>query len=256
MFGAVVAYANFATVEGERAMTKDNNLLGKFELTGIPPAPRGVPQIEVSFELDANGILKVTAGDKGTGKAETITITNDKGRLSQEEIDRMIAEAEKYQEEDKATAEKIAARNALENYAFSLKNQVNDDDGLGGKIDEEDKETVSRHYNRIGAVGDTNSVRISSSKPSKKPPSGSMRTPPQPQAKTSKSRRKNSPTSLTPSPASCTAAQEACRRKMRSRVGMMSYRRKIDGFLLDCVFCTLCMGYVAGRVDYSWDLQH
>ncbi len=124
-------------------MTKDNNLLGKFELTGIPPAPRGVPQIEVSFELDANGILKVTAGDKGTGKAETITITNDKGRLSQEEIDRMIAEAEKYQEEDKATAEKIAARNGLENYAFSLKNQLNDDDGLGGKIDEEDKETVS-----------------------------------------------------------------------------------------------------------------
>lgn len=124
-------------------MTKDNNLLGKFELTGIPPAPRGVPQVEVSFELDANGILKVTAGDKGTGKAETITITNDKGRLSQEEIDRMIAEAEKYQEEDKATAEKIAARNGLENYAFSLKNQLNDDDGLGGKIDEEDKETVS-----------------------------------------------------------------------------------------------------------------
>ena len=143
MFGAV-AYTNFVAVEGERAMTKDNNLLGKFELTGIPPAPRGVPQIEVSFELDANGILKVTAGDKGTGKAETITITNDKGRLSQEEIDRMIAEAEKYQEEDKATAEKITARNALENYAFSLKNQVNDDTGLGGKIDEEDKETVSR----------------------------------------------------------------------------------------------------------------
>ncbi|KAI9876235.1 MAG: ATPase with role in protein import into the ER [Pleopsidium flavum] len=128
--------------EGERAMTKDNNLLGKFELTGIPPAPRGVPQIEVSFELDANGILKVTAGDKGTGKAETITITNDKGRLSQEEIDRMIAEAEKYQEEDKATAEKITARNGLENYAFSLKNQINDDEGLGGKIDEEDKETL------------------------------------------------------------------------------------------------------------------
>ncbi len=124
-------------------MTKDNNLLGKFELTGIPPAPRGVPQIEVSFVLDANGILKVTAGDKGTGKEETITITNDKGRLSQEEIDRMIAEAEKYQEEDKATAEKIAARNGLENYAFSLKNQVNDEEGLGGKIDEEDKETVS-----------------------------------------------------------------------------------------------------------------
>lgn len=123
-------------------MTKDNNLLGKFDLTGIPPAPRGVPQIEVSFELDANGILKVTAGDKGTGKAESITITNDKGRLSQEEIDRMIAEAQEFAEEDKATSEKIAARNGLENYAFSLKNQANDNEGLGGKIDEDDKETV------------------------------------------------------------------------------------------------------------------
>lgn len=132
-----------ALVEGERGMTKDNNLLGKFDLTGIPPAPRGVPQIEVSFELDANGILKVTAGDKGTGKAESITITNDKGRLSQEEIDRMIAEAQEFAEEDKATSEKIQARNGLENYAFSLRNQANDEEGLGGKIDEDDKETVS-----------------------------------------------------------------------------------------------------------------
>ena len=107
--------------EGERSMTKDNNLLGKFDLTGIPPAPRGVPQIEVSFELDANGILKVSAGDKGTGKSESITITNDKGRLSQEEIDRMIAEAQEFAEEDKATSERIQARNGLENYVFSLK---------------------------------------------------------------------------------------------------------------------------------------
>ncbi|PGH33907.1 chaperone DnaK [[Emmonsia] crescens] len=128
--------------EGERPMTKDNNLLGKFELTGIPPAPRGVPQIEVSFELDANGILKVTAGDKGTGKAESITITNDKGRLSQDEIDRMVAEAAEFAEEDKAMKSKIEARNALENYAFSLKNQVQDSEGLGGKIDEDDKETL------------------------------------------------------------------------------------------------------------------
>ncbi len=134
---------NMMVVEGERAMTKDNNLLGKFDLTGIPPAPRGVPQIEVSFELDANGILKVTAGDKGTGKAESITITNDKGRLSQDEIDRMIAEAQQFAEEDKATSEKITARNGLENYAFSLKNQVADEEGLGGKIDDDDKETVS-----------------------------------------------------------------------------------------------------------------
>ncbi|KAK3303543.1 glucose-regulated protein [Chaetomium strumarium] len=128
--------------EGERSMTKDNNLLGKFELTGIPPAPRGVPQIEVSFELDANGILKVSAHDKGTGKGESITITNDKGRLTQEEIERMVAEAEKYAEEDKATRERIEARNGLENYAFSLKNQVNDEEGLGKKISEDDKETI------------------------------------------------------------------------------------------------------------------
>lgn len=129
--------------EGERSMTKDNNILGKFELTGIPPAPRGVPQIEVSFELDANGILKVSAGDKGTGKSESITITNDKGRLTAEEIERMVEEAEKYAEEDKATREKIEARNALENYSFSLKNQVNDEEGYGGKLEEDDKETVS-----------------------------------------------------------------------------------------------------------------
>ncbi|KAJ9200703.1 hypothetical protein DTO166G4_6996 [Paecilomyces variotii] len=128
--------------EGERSMTKDNNLLGKFELTGIPPAPRGVPQIEVSFDLDANGILRVSASDKGTGKSESITITNDKGRLSQEEIDRMVAEAEEFAEEDKAAKSKIEARNALENYAFSLKNQVNDENGLGGKLDEDDKQTI------------------------------------------------------------------------------------------------------------------
>jgi len=128
--------------EGERTMTKDNNNLGKFELSGIPPAPRGQPQIEVTFELDANGILKVSAGDKGSGKMESITITNDKGRLSAEEIERMVEEAEKYAEEDKATRERIESRNGLENYAYSLKNQLNDDDGLGGKIDEDDKETL------------------------------------------------------------------------------------------------------------------
>ncbi|KAJ5928977.1 Heat shock protein 70 family [Penicillium verhagenii] len=128
--------------EGERSMTKDNNNLGKFELTNIPPAPRGVPQIEVAFDLDANGILKVSASDKGTGKAESITITNDKGRLSQEEIERMVAEAEEFAEEDKAMKSKIEARNGLENYAFSLKNQVNDDEGLGGQIDEDDKQSI------------------------------------------------------------------------------------------------------------------
>jgi len=128
--------------EGERTMTKDNNQLGKFELSNIPPAPRGQPQIEVTFELDANGILRVSASDKGTGKTETITITNDKGRLSAEEIERMVEEAEKYAEEDKATRERIEARNGLENYAYSLKNQLNDDEGLGGKIDEDDKEAL------------------------------------------------------------------------------------------------------------------
>jgi heat shock protein 5 len=128
--------------EGERSLTKDNNNLGKFELTNIPPAPRGVPQIEVTFELDANGILKVSAVDKGTGKAESITITNDKGRLSAEDIERMVEEAEKYAEEDKANRERIESRNKLENYAYSLKNQVNDEEGLGGKIDDDDKETI------------------------------------------------------------------------------------------------------------------
>ena len=126
--------------EGERAMSKDNNLLGKFELTGIPPAPRGVPQIEVTFALDANGILKVSATDKGTGKSESITITNDKGRLSQEEIERMVEEAEHYASEDAAVKAKIESRNKLENYAHSLKNQVNGE--LGVKLEEEDKETL------------------------------------------------------------------------------------------------------------------
>ncbi|KAK9451703.1 heat shock protein 70 family [Limtongia smithiae] len=130
--------------EGERTLCKDNNLLGKFELTGIPPSPRGVPQIEVSFELDANGILKVSATDKGTGKSEAITITNEKGRLSKEEIDRMVEEAEKYAEADQELREKIEARNSLENYASSLRNQLNDDSetGLGSKIEDEDKETL------------------------------------------------------------------------------------------------------------------
>ncbi|KAA8917728.1 hypothetical protein TRICI_000115 [Trichomonascus ciferrii] len=130
--------------EGERTLSKDNNLLGKFELTGIPPAPRGVPQIEVTFELDANGILKVAATDKGTGKSNSIVITNDKGRLSKEEIERMVEEAEKYAEQDNQLRDKIEARNSLENYAHSLKNQVSDtsSSGLGSKISEDDKDTL------------------------------------------------------------------------------------------------------------------
>jgi heat shock protein 5 len=106
------------------------------------PAPRGVPQIEVTFELDANGILKVSAVDKATGKGESITITNDKGRLTTEEIERMVEEAEKYAEEDKATRERIESRNKLENYAYSLKSQLNDKEGLGGKVEEDDKESL------------------------------------------------------------------------------------------------------------------
>ncbi|OLL26648.1 glucose-regulated [Neolecta irregularis DAH-3] len=128
--------------EGERTLTKDNNFLGKFELGGIPPAPRGVPQIAVTFEIDANGILKVTAEDKAAGNTESITITNDKGRLSKEEIERMVTEAEEFAEEDKQNRERIEARNGLENYAYSLKAQVNDEEGLGGKISAEDKEAI------------------------------------------------------------------------------------------------------------------
>lgn len=128
--------------QGERSMTKDNVLLGKFELTGLPPAPRGVPQIEVTFEIDANGILSVSAEDKGTGKQEKITITADKGRLSQEEIERMIREAEEYAEEDKMMKETIDARNKLEGFAFSMKNTINDKEKLGDKISEDDKETI------------------------------------------------------------------------------------------------------------------
>jgi heat shock protein 5 len=128
--------------QGERSMTKDNVLLGKFELKGIPPAPRGQPQIEVTFEIDANGIVQVSAADKGTGKSESIQITADKGRLSQEEIERMVREAEEFAEEDKIMKETIDARNQLEGYAYSMKNTVNDEDKLGDKIDDDDKETI------------------------------------------------------------------------------------------------------------------
>lgn len=113
--------------EGERAKTKDNNLLGKFELSGIPPAPRGVPQIEVTFDVDANGILNVSALEKGTGKTQKITITNDKGRLSKEDIERMVNEAEKFKEEDEKEASRVQAKNGLESYAYSLKSTLGED---------------------------------------------------------------------------------------------------------------------------------
>ena len=143
--------------EGERARTKDNNLLGKFELSGIPPAPRGVPQVEVTFDIDANGILNVSASDKTTGKSNRITITNDKGRLSKEEIDRMVEEAEKYKgkiydsalhlymiliyffsAEDEAAAARITAKNGLESYAYNLRNSLTDEK-LADKFEADDK---------------------------------------------------------------------------------------------------------------------
>jgi heat shock protein 5 len=127
--------------EGERSMTKDNHLLGKFELTGIPPAPRGVPQIEVTFEVDANGILQVAAEDKGTGKAEKITITAEKGRLSEEDIERMVKEAEEFAEEDKKVKEKIDARNGLESYLYNLKNTL-DDEEKGANLSAADKKEL------------------------------------------------------------------------------------------------------------------
>jgi len=128
--------------QGERAMTKDNVLLGKFELTGIPPAPRGVPQIEVTFEIDANGIVNVGAEDKGTGKSEKITITADKGRLSPEEIERMLKAAEEFAESDKAAKEVVDAKNQLEGFAYNMRNQIEDKEKLGGKISDEDKATI------------------------------------------------------------------------------------------------------------------
>lgn len=128
--------------EGERSLTKDCRELGKFDLSGIPPAPRGVPQIEVTFEVDANGILNVRAEDKGTKKSEKITITNDKGRLSQEEIDRMVKEAEEFAEEDKKVKERIDARNNLETYVYNMKSTINEKDKLADKIDSEDKEKI------------------------------------------------------------------------------------------------------------------
>merc|ERR1739838_840592 len=127
--------------EGERAMTRDNNILGKFSLDGIPPMPRGQPQIDVTFDIDANGILNVSAVEKSTGKENKITITNDKGRLSQEEIERMVSETEKFKAEDDANRNRIEARNGLENYCFSLKSSI-DSDQVKDKIDPDDKKTL------------------------------------------------------------------------------------------------------------------
>merc|ERR1712100_3963 len=136
---------NIQVFEGERPMTKDNHLLGKFDLGGIPPAPRGQPQIEVTFEIDTNGILNVGAQDKGTGKKEAITITNDKGRLSQEEIDRMIQEAEMHADEDKKVRERVDAKNAFDGYLHSMRSAAEgsgDNKGLSEKLDDDEKEQI------------------------------------------------------------------------------------------------------------------
>merc|ERR1711939_2119 len=132
---------NIQVFEGERAMTKDNHLLGKFDLTGIPPAPRGVPQIEVTFDIDANGILNVSACDKSTGKQNKITITNDKGRLSKEEIERMVNDAEKFKADDDKQKERIAAKNGLESYCFNMKSTL-EDEKFKDKINENDQKTI------------------------------------------------------------------------------------------------------------------
>merc|ERR1712029_533574 len=125
-----------------------NHLLGKFDLTGIPPAPRGVPQIEVTFDIDANGILNVSAMDKSSGKQNKITITNDKGRLSKEEIERMVNDAETFKAEDEKQKERISAKNNLESYCFNMKSTL-DDEKLKDKISESDKETITKKCDEI-----------------------------------------------------------------------------------------------------------
>lgn len=127
--------------EGERTRTRDNNLLGKFELSGIPPAPRGVPQITVCFDIDANGILNVSAEDKTTGHKNKITITNDKGRLSKEEIEKMVRDSETYKAEDEEHKKKLEAKNSLENYAYSVRNTIRDDK-IAAKLDPSDKKKI------------------------------------------------------------------------------------------------------------------
>merc|ERR1712129_468935 len=136
---------NIQVFEGERPMTKDNHLLGKFELGGIPPAPRGQPQVEVTFEIDSNGILNVGAEDKATGKGEKITITNDKGRLSEEQIEKMIKEAELFADEDKKVKERVDAKNAFDGYLHSMRSAAEgsgDNKGLSEKLDSEEKEKI------------------------------------------------------------------------------------------------------------------
>merc|ERR1712159_721282 len=134
--------------EGERAMTKDNNMLGKFELTGIPQAPRGVPQIEVTFDIDANGILNVSAKDKNTGNDKKITIKNDKSRLSQEDVDKMVSDAEKFKDADEKLRKRVEAKNALEAYVFQIRHTL-DDENIQGKLSDADKSTLSKKCEEV-----------------------------------------------------------------------------------------------------------
>merc|ERR1712150_251483 len=134
---------NIKVYQGERGQAAQNKLLDQFNLDGIPPAPRGVPQIEVTFDIDANGILNVSAQDKSTGKSNQITITNEKGRLSQAEIDRMVSEAEKFRAEDETNRAKIEAKNGLENYCFTMRNTLNEEK-LKEKFEDGDKEKIEK----------------------------------------------------------------------------------------------------------------
>merc|ERR1719502_1232163 len=134
--------------EGERSMTKDNNILGKFNLEGIPPMPRGVPQIEVTYDIDANGILNVSSVEKSTGKTNKITITNDKGRLSKEEIEKMVQEAEKYKAEDDLHKERIEPKNSLENFSYCMRNKINDEK-CSSLIDESNKKIIDDAVTKV-----------------------------------------------------------------------------------------------------------
>lgn len=150
--------------EGERPLVKDNHTLGKFDLTGIPAAPRGKPQIEVTFEVDENSILSVSAVDKGSGRSEKIVITNDKGRLSKEEMDRMVEEAAKFEEQDKAVKDRIDAKNSLDNYLYSMKNTVEDKEKLADKLSEENKQTITdtvkEHQDWLNSNGDAEKAEL------------------------------------------------------------------------------------------------